>query len=371
MADSPDLDSPRPAPPATRVTADTAAMPPFNGDEPVLADVARAAGVSTATVSRYLNEPGKVSEKTRARVRSAIDRLNWVPNAAARSLVSRRSYTVGALLPTLAHEKFHQQLEAFQARMAVEGLSVVLACSSYDPEDGYRQVRALLARGVDALALLGDDFPPALFDLLRAKGIPYVITFGKHAESDHPCVGFDHARAYRMVTQRLLDLGHTRFGAIFQSTRFNSRVQARLAAIHATLAENGLALRPHHLALMSTGGPIGRIPFARESLRQIMSRDPAPTAIICGNDMLAVGALLEAKAMGIDVPGTLSLSGFDDIEIASQLQPSLTTVLVPDRRIGELAAQYLIDRLAGRACEHPAMLDVVLVERESTGRASA
>jgi len=343
--------------------------PAEEAEDAVLADVARVAGVSTATVSRYVNQPEKVSEKTRARVRQAIEQLAWIPSAAARSLVSRRSYMVGAIFPTLAHEKFHQQLQAFQGRMAAEGLAVVVTCTSYDPEEGYRLACGLLARGVDALALLGDDFPPALFELLRSKRIPYVITFGKREGSEHPCVGFDQAHAYRMLTQRLLDLGHVRFGAIFQSTKFNGRVQARLAAIHTTLAENGLALRPHQLAVMGSGLPLGRIPFARASLRQILGKAPEPTAIICGNDMLAVGALLEAEAMGIEVPGTLSISGCDDIEIAAHLRPSLTTMQVPDRQIGEAAAQYLIDRLAGRPCEHPPMLDVALVERESTGRA--
>lgn len=351
------------------MTAQTPRSLTASGDEPVLADVARVAGVSTATVSRYLNDPEKVTEKTRARVRAAITQLDWVPNAAARSLVSRRSYTVGAIVPTLEHEKFHQQLQAFQGRLGVEGLAVFVACSSYDPEEGYRLARGMVGRGVDAIALLGDNYPDALFDLLRAKNIPYVVTFGKRADSDHPCAGFDHARAYELITRRLLELGHTRFGVIFQSTKLNNRVAARLGAIHATLAENGLALRPPHLALMDNNSNVGRIPFARKSFQQIMSHAPAPTAIICGNDILAIGALLEAEAMGIDVPGTLSISGFDDIEIAAHLRPSLTTVRVPDREMGELAAQYLIDRLAGRDCAPPAMLDVLLVERESTGKA--
>ncbi len=353
----------------TPMTGQTPRSLTASGDEPVLADVARVAGVSTATVSRYLNDPEKVTEKTRARVRAAIAQLDWVPNAAARSLVSRRSYTVGAIVPTLEHEKFHQQLQAFQGRLGAEGLAVFVACSSYDPEEGYRLARGMVGRGVDAIALLGDNYPDALFDLLRAKDIPYVVTFGKRADSDHPCAGFDHARAYEVITRRLLELGHTRFGVIFQSTKLNNRVAARLGAIHATLAENGIALRPPHLALMDNNSNVGRIPFARKSFQQIMSHAPAPTAIICGNDILAIGALLEAEAMGIDVPGTVSISGFDDIEIAAHSRPSLTTVRVPDREMGELAAQYLIDRLAGRDCAPPAMLDVLLVERESTGKA--
>jgi LacI family transcriptional regulator len=353
---------------ASDATAEPFPAEPFPA-EPVLADVARVAGVSTATVSRFLNEPEKVTQKTRARVQAAITQLDWVPNAAARSLVSRRSYAVGAIVPTLEHEKFHQQLQAFQHRLGERGLAVFVACSSYDPEEGYRQARGMLARGVDAIALLGDDYPDALFDHLRAKSTPYVVTFGKRVGSDHPCAGFDHGHAFALVTRRLLELGHTRFGIIFQSQEQNSRVEARLAAIRATLAENGLALRPAHVALMSDNSNVGRIPFARASLRKIMGQSPAPTAIICGNDIFAVGALFEAQEMGIDVPGALSLSGFDDIEIAAHTRPPLTTVRVPDRQIGELAADYLIDRLAGRNRDDPPMLDVELIERDSTGPA--
>jgi len=335
--------------------------------EPVLADVARVAKVSTATVSRYLNEPQRVSEKTRAKVRAAIDQLDWVPNAAARSLVSRRSYTIGAIVPTLEHEKFHQQLQAFQNRLGAQGLAVFVACSSYDPAEGYRQARGMLARGVDALALLGDDYPDALFEQLEAKGTPYVVTFGKRAGSRHPCAGFDHGQAYAMITRRLLALGHQRFGIIFQSVADNGRIHARLQAVHATLAEQGLALRPQHQAIRTESLNEGRVAFARASLKHIMSQQPPPTAIICGNDMLAFGALLEAQALGIAVPGQLSICGFDDIEIAAHSHPALTTVRVPDRQIGEMAAQYLIERLAGHACDGPPMLDVQLIERGSTG----
>src|SRR5262245_1330667 len=105
------------APMANAEPAQAPVAPVTDTEDAVLADVARVAGVSTATVSRYINQPEKVSEKTRTRVRQAIEQLDWVPNAAARSLVSRRSYMVGALFPTLAHEKFHQQLQAFQGRL--------------------------------------------------------------------------------------------------------------------------------------------------------------------------------------------------------------------------------------------------------------
>jgi LacI family transcriptional regulator len=169
-----------------------------------------------------------------------------------------------------------------------------------------------------------------------------------------------------LITQRLLALGHQRFGVIFQTQQGNSRVQARLKAIDDTLAKNGIAVRPQHFAMLDDNGS-ARIQFARQAFRRLMAAEPAPTAIICGNDTLAIGALLEAKAIGLDVPGVVSITGCDDIELADQLHPPLTTVRVPDREMGRLAAEYLIDRIAGKSPERPAMLEATLIERDSTG----
>ncbi|RKP53285.1 LacI family DNA-binding transcriptional regulator [Pararobbsia silviterrae] len=340
-----------------------------SNSEPLLADVAAAAGVSTATVSRYLNDPHKVSAKTHARVRAAVEQLGWIPNAAARSLVSRRSNAVGVVVPTLMHEKFHQQVQAFQAEMGKHGFSVFVSCSGYDPSEGYRQARSLLSRGVDALALLGDDFPPELFSTLHQRQTPFVITFGAREGSEHPCVGFDQYAAYESLTRYLLSLGHTRIGLVFHTAVDNARTQARLKGVFDTLAREGLAVRPQHMQTMTTRDLVGRIPFARAAVRAMLAERPAPTAIMCGNDVLALGALLEAKAAGIDVPGQLSITGFDDNEIAAELSPALTTIRVPDLEIGALAAEYLLERIAGRSPTPPAMLDVLLIKRGSTGPA--
>jgi LacI family transcriptional regulator len=339
--------------------------------EPVLADVAAAAGVSTATVSRYLNDPQKVSAKTQARVRAAVEKLGWIPNAAARSLVSRRSNAIGVIVPTLMHEKFHQQVQAFQSRLGERGFSLFVACSGYDPEEGSRQARSLLSRGIDALALLGDDFPESLFDTLKQKNLPYVITFGARPGSGHPCVGFDHCAAYSALIERLLALGHRRIGLIFHSSENNGRTQARLKGIDETLARQGLAVRPQHRHIMTSSELVGRIPFARAALRSMLLEEPAPTAIVCGNDVLAFGALLEAQHSGIVVPEQLSITGFDDVEMSSELSPALTTVRVPDQQIGLLAAEYLIDCIEGRNPSPPKLLEVTLIERGSTGCATS
>lgn len=309
----------------------------------VLADVAQLAGVSTATVSRVYNEPGKVSAEVQQRVRDAARELNWIPNAAGRALASTRTHIAGCIIPTLDNHVFASQVAGMQAVMAAHGITLFLGCANYDPEQALTQVSAMLARGVEAVSVVGEVYPPELFELLKTRGIPYVVTYAYRKDSPHCCIGFDNESAFAKLTRHLLDLGHRDFGVIMQPSANNDRVQARLRGIQETLAAHGLAVRPTHLR----EGP-STIAFGRTSLRAIWKEDTSrPSAIICGNDQLAVGALLEAQALGIAVPDTLSITGFDDIALARELSPSLTTMRVDTHAIGRMAAEALLEMLTG------------------------
>lgn len=330
----------------------------------VLGDVAKLAGVSTATVSRVYNDPGKVTAEVQQRVRDAARALNWIPNAAGRALASTRTHIVGAIIPTLDNHVFASQVAGMQTVMAEHGITLFLGCSNYDSAQALTQVGAMLARGVEAVSLVGEAHPPELFELLTNRGVPYVVTYAYREGSPHCCIGFDNRAAFAALTEHLLALGHRNFGVIMQPSAENDRVQARLRGIRETLAAQGLAVRPTNLR----EGP-ATIEFGRESLRAICSAPATrPTAVICGNDNLAVGALLEAQALGIAVPRQLSITGFDDIALARELRPSLTTMWVDTNAIGKIAAGALLDRLAGSAHvgghEVPAELRV----RDSTGR---
>jgi LacI family transcriptional regulator len=313
-------------------------------------DVAFAAGVSLATVSRTFNNPDLVRPMIRQQVLDAAQRLGWMPNGAARALAMNRTYTVGAILPTIGHLNFARQIEA-----------LLLGCSNYDPQQGLRHVESMLVRGVDGLVLLGEDYPPETFALLKTREIPYVVTYTFQDNGKHPYIGFSHYAAYQTITNYLLELGHRSFGLILQKTTNNSRVQERKRAVIETLASKGLLVHPRHYA----EGPLG-LEYGRIALRSVLSQSPKPTAIICGNDHLAIGALLEAKQLGISVPGQLSITGFDDIELAANCEPSLTTMRAPDYEIGRLAGKYLVSKLAGQKVEQPASMTTDFVIREST-----
>lgn len=329
-----------------------------------LEDVAALAGVSTATVSRTFNDPGKVTESIRQRVESAAAQLKWIPNAAGRALASSRTQILGAIIPTLDNEIFASQVSGMQSVLAPLGYSLFLGSSRYDPEEGVRHARAMVARGIEALVIVGEDQPPELFRLLEDAAVPHVVTYGYRAASPHACIGFDNQAAFHAITRHLLELGHRKIAAIFQPTEHNDRAVARIAGVRAALAEAGLSLAAEDLCI----GP-ATLPFAETSFLNFMSRPGAtrPTAVICGNDTLALGALLMAQRRGISIPKDCSLTGFDDLAISSRVSPALTTMSVDNFGIGTLAARALLAALDGQeGAPHPREVPARLWLREST-----
>lgn len=332
----------------------------------VLGDVARLAQVSTATVSRVYNEPDRVSPIVRERVLQAANELGWIPNAAGRALASTRTHIAGAIIPTLDDQVFASQVAGMQAVLAERGITLFLGCSNYDPAQAFTQVRAMLARGVEAIAIVGEAHPPELFDALTQARVPYAITYAYRDGSPHHCIGFDNRAAFVEIAEHLIELGHRAFATVIQPARDNDRVQARIAGIRQALERHGLAVRPSHMF----EGP-ATIAFGRESLRKIWQNSgERPTAIICGNDQLAIGVLLEAAELGIEVPRQLSVTGFDDIALAQEIHPSLTTLRVDTAEIGRRAARYLLDVLDGKENAESCVVPPVLKIRESTAKVS-
>jgi len=325
-------------------------------------DVATAAGVSTATVSRTFNAPEKVAPAVRERVLAAAAALGWMPHAAGSALAKRRTYIVGAVIPTLDNEIFAAQVGAMQTIFAEHGITLFLGCSNYSQEQALAHVQAMLARGVEALAIVGEAHRPELFDTINARRIPYAVTYSFRPDSPHPCIGFDNRAAFRQLTEHLLDLGHRTFGVITQPIADNDRIVARMSGVREALADRGLGLRPHHVC----EGPWS-IVFGRESLRSMFAGPPPhPTAVMCGNDYLAIGALLEARAMGLEIPRDLSITGFDDVAMAAQTEPPLTTMCVDNAEIGRRTAHYLLTRLSGTVPPRVPALIPRFIERAST-----
>lgn len=331
---------------------------------PGVRDVALSAGVSTATVSRFLNEPASVRPDIRARVERAVRELGYIRHGAARALSMRRSHAIGAIIPTVDNATRAGKVAALQKRCRERGYNVLLALFEYDLELELLQCRNLIEAGVDGLMMEGELHHPALYQLLEKRGIPFVNTAIYDPRSPHPNIGFDNQGAAARLTEHLLDLGHRAFAMIGGPSQVSDRASGRVKGVRQALAARGLDL-PAEWVL---DGPY-RVQQGRQGLRALMGGKSRPTAVICGNDVLAFGALLEAQAIGLRVPQDVSIAGFDDLDWASQLPPGLTTVALPAREIGQLAADHLINSLAGQTVSHATEVEVRLILRGSTGPA--
>jgi len=320
---------------------DKSDMPP---DLPTLADVAERAKVSTATVSRCLNSPDRVVEATRERVLKAVRDLGYSPNFGARALAARRTGTVGAIIPTMENAIFARAMQAFQEELRDNGLTLLVASSAYSPEVEDEQIRALVARGADALLLIGHDRSEALYQFLERRGVPVLAAWVHDTDNPRPSIGFDNRKAMRQLAEKVIAAGHRHLAMISADQHGNDRARERVAGLRAAMAAHGLEAET--LPLIETRYSIEH---GRQAFAKLMRRAPRPTAVVCGNDVLAVGALRMARDMGLHVPGDVSITGFDDIEIATLVEPPLTTVHVPHRAMGRQAAQLLIEMLRSGA----------------------
>jgi LacI family transcriptional regulator len=331
-----------------------------------LRKVAEIAGVSTATVSRAMNSPELVSPELRERIASVVQRLGWVPHGAARALATRRTGAIGAVFPTLTHGDFARAIDGLQSELTRLGYTLLLACSAYDAAQEFQQVRKFVERGVDAILLVGAEHHHALKGFLERNGVPLLNMFVYTPATHGTSIGPDNHKALYRLTNHLIALGHRRFGVIAQDAITNDRARARNQGIRDALAEHALAVRPDHFAIGQWTIREGRALF-----RQIVSRDPKPTAVICGNGFLAVGALLESQALGIRVPEDMSIVGYDDIEIMAELPISITTVRVLSDEVGRRAARHIVARLDGLDVPAEFECDAEIVLRVSSGPAPA
>jgi LacI family transcriptional regulator len=327
---------------------------------PKLADVARFAGVSPATVSRVLNHPEIVTPDLRAKVLGVVRQLGYAPDATARALSLGRSGTIGAVVPTLGIAIFADGITALQGRLRELGRTLLVANSEYDAEKELQEVRVFLERGVDGLVLVGDLTSLKAGELARQYGTPIITTYVGTSRSLIPAVGIDNADAMSQMVTYLLGLGHTAFGVITDATRRNDRVQARRHGIMRALRGAGISLKMEQIVEVSYSVGSGRA-----GLRQLIHRCPETTAVICTSDALAIGALVECRAMGLLVPQDLSITGYDDIEIAQHSDPPLTTVTVPAHEIGRIAADHLVTAIAGKAPPASTILPTQLTIRGS------
>jgi LacI family transcriptional regulator len=326
---------------------------------PTLHDVARAAGVSTASVSRALTRPELVSEALRESILSAAHGLGYVPNMAARTLSGRPSKLVGAVVGALDDPLASQALDALTRRLEADGWALMVGTAGDDAEASAQRTRDLIARGCDALAFFGVVVPKDREALFPGRSVPCACIDQAGPDEAALAVGFDRARALALGARYLRELKHRHIGLFaLGQTRLIGGVRDALAGTDIVLLD----------AAAATDLQNGRAD--REILARILALPDRPTALVCGSDTAAAAVLRECVQQGVLVPGQLSLVGFGDTDLARQTRPGLTSVRVSASEAGIAAAEFLLTALTGQI--PPATERAVkLVVRESTGPAPA
>lgn len=324
-------------------------------------EIAREAGVSTATVSRVLNQPTKVKKTTREAVLAVAERHYYVSHGLAGGLASRRSRLLGLVIPTVNYSIYSASTEAIQQAAQKAGYTVLVGISDFSEESEADLIHQLVSRRVEGLILTGEKRSQAVYDKIAYNRCPFVITW-KHTHSlERPSVSFDNVKATQAAVNHLLSLGHERIGLVCGRTDLNDRALLRKSAFEVTLREAGIEPDP---ALMFERA--FEYVEGRAAMHRMLHLDDPPTAVFCANDIQAIGALSECRDAGLSVPDEISIVGFDDLPIAEYITPKLTTVRVPAQEMGDRAANRLIAAIETSEPVMPLELSTDLVIRETT-----
>lgn len=326
-----------------------------------LVDVAKVAGVSPITVSRVINSPQKVSAQLRMQVEGAIESLGYIPNQFASSLASAKSNLIGVAIPSLNNIVFTDVLSGIYDVMGAAGYKLLIVDTHYSALEEEQMIRTLLRQSPAALILTGGGQTKAASQLLRKANIPLVQIMELLDAPFDMNVGISHVQAAYDVTRYLQQQGCRKIG--FIGARMDARVQQRLAGYKRALSEQG-----DIAAHIATTPAASSIAVGGELLRSLMaSTNGDLDAVFCANDDLALGALFEAQRMHIAVPANLAICGFNDIEAAAFVNPSLTSVAIGRYAMGEKAAQMILAALAGDSAQEKIVdMGYCIQKREST-----
>jgi DNA-binding LacI/PurR family transcriptional regulator len=323
-------------------------------------DVAKVANVSYSTVSRALNDSPRVRAETRARIQHIAQQMGYLPSAVGRSLVTRRTHTLGVVVSTIADLFFAEVVCAVEETALAHGYGVILCSSGADADRERRALRALRERRVDGIVLLSSCCYPTDGEAVGWLDVPLVIVNNVRTGHAGPSVEVDNLGGSAAATRHLLRLGHRRIAHIAgPPSDWDSG--ARQAGYEQALGEWGVALDPELLAA-GDSHPQGGI----DAMQRLLSLPERPTALFCYNDATALGAVRAACDAGLRVPHDLSVVGFDDIDLAPFMEPPLTTVAQPKREMGEAAVHMVLDLLAGRPAVPECVLPARLIVRSST-----
>lgn len=328
---------------------------------PTVRDVAEAAGVSTASVSRALNAPDSVSAEVRNRVSREVAALGYVRNGAGRALASQRSGVVGVVLPSLAGDLHDRVLAALEEALRPSGHVVALGVAG--AEDPVECASRLFALGAEGIVSIGNGDTGRLRSVADRRGTPCIEVVAERVHAAPDTIGLDFRRAGLTVAQYLYGLGHRRFALLAGAGSAHALDRARAESLQAALA----ALPA--VSVIETTTRTETFDAAIEATCRLLQRPSPPTAIVCTDDVLAAGAARGCEQSDVAIPAEVSIAGFGDSEWTRHLRPALTSVRLPVAASGRAAAEWLLERLANRTTGSGPALVARLIVRGSSGPA--
>ncbi len=328
-----------------------------------LEQVALRARVSTATVSRVLNHASVVKSSTRARVVKAIEELKYHPNLHARNLAGGKSRTLGVIASNMENPFFFDIYKTIESDAHARGYEVVVANTDYRSEQLVSSIRLMIGRRVAGLAAIVSEMEPALIKELTESRIPVVFYDVGQPRQNITNIRVNYRRGIDKVMDYLHNMGHRRLGFVGHHAMLGPINERMKAVLDAVARNSSLEVKSADADTLEGG---------RQATRALLSSGYQPTAIICVNDVMAVGALRELRERGIRVPQDMSVTGFDNVKLSEFCYPALTTVHIPRDRIGHIMCDRLLPK-AGRAVvtDLEIVIDPEFVVRDSTGPVKA
>jgi DNA-binding LacI/PurR family transcriptional regulator len=328
-------------------------------------DIAKAAGVTAATVSYVLSGKKSVKETTRKKVMKYVEEMGYRPNLVARSLITQQTGSIGLVVPTVANPFYAEIIETSERIAHRSGFRIQATPTHDDIVLGRELLEDLYARRVEGIIALGGSggLPFPTIRSLIEQGLPIIGCIWDEEEETFPMtVGFDFRTGGRLVAEHLLALGHRRIGIIAHGI-VGKRLQhhLRVAGCADVLAAAGYPLDP---ALLTYGD--SSISSGEAAAFQLLDQPDPPDAIFATNDMMAIGILSAAWKRGLSVPHDLSVVGFDDIDLSSYTTPPLTTVVMDRTDLMEQAMKRLLALIQRKPVEPPPILAPALAVRQST-----
>ncbi|MGA8152115.1 MAG: LacI family DNA-binding transcriptional regulator [Terriglobales bacterium] len=328
-------------------------------------DIARDLDVSVVTVSKVLRNQGRISAATRKRVLRRAKELHYQMNWVARSLVTRRTYTIGLLLPEFTHPFFAEIARAVAQTVRPHGYHVIISYFDEDPELEVNEADSLLARQVDGLIIASAQSGrrPDLFQRIQTRNVPYVLIDRPIAGLRASFVGVDNRAIGRLATEHLIAQGCTRIGHL-RGPEIGIAAE-RFEGYRRALTKSGLGVQARYVVEGGHGDQTGY-----EGMRRLLGLRPIPDAVFCYNDPVAIGAIKAILEAGLKVPDDISVVGAGNVHYSDLLAVPLTTVDQGTRQMGAQAAELLIERIGQKGSPRPKkiLIPPKLVERRSTRR---